>query len=107
MNSMVAARGPSPHAYRRPTSWTSLQFCELSVHTYVSLYEFGEVSLPYVTNMRPFEQGHTPLICFESLFKVIVLFKEDTKVDDNLRSGYFQVNDPIIDSFGGLQGTTK
>ena len=107
------------------TSYRYIACMPAFLSTYVSLHELGEVGIPDVVDMGPLEQSHTPLVCLsqqsrvknncmvyinftrcsahlESFFKVVVLFQEHGKVDDDLRSGYLQVNDPVIHRLGRL-----
>ena len=109
------------------TSYHCIACMPAFLSTYVSLHELGEVGVPNVVDMGPLEQSHPPLIrlsqqsrvknihnCtvyinftrrsvhLESFFKVVVLFQEHGKVDDDLRSGYLQVNDPVVHRLGRL-----
>ena len=40
----------------------------------------------------------------ECLLKIVLFFKESCKVDDDLRSGNLEVNNPVVDCLGGLRG---
>merc|ERR1719193_1510529 len=70
----------------------------------ISGEELRKIGVPDVVHIRPLEQRYSFLVGLESLLKVVVLLEEEPVVDDDLRGGNLQVQDPVIHSLGGLEG---
>ena len=69
----------------------------------ITLQELGEIRVPDVEHVGPLEHGDALLVGLERLLKVVVLFEEQAVVDDDLWSGDFEFEDPVVHGLGGLE----
>jgi hypothetical protein len=71
----------------------------------VTFEKLGEIRIPNIKDVGPPKESNSTLISFESFLKVVVFFQKDGIVHDDLRSGNFQFNDAVIDSFAGFESS--
>ena len=71
--------------------------------THISADKLGQVGVPDVIHVGPLKQSHTLLVRLKGLLKVVVLLQEHSKVDNDLGSGYFEVDNAVVHSFSSLQ----
>ena len=77
----------------------------LQLATTISGQELREVGVPDVVHVGPLEQRDSLFIGLKSFLEVVILFEEEPIVDDDLRGGNLQVQNPVIDGLGGLEGS--
>ncbi len=73
----------------------------LQLFTSIALQKLCEIRIPNVEDVRPAEERDAFFIGLKGLLKIVVLFKKEPIVDDDLWSSDFEVEDAVVDSLRG------